>query len=70
MRTMKKGQRIRIIRMDDAGGKDWQARNMDGVEAVVDYVDSEGQIHLEGYGLALVPGLDEFEEIDGDGRSV
>lgn len=56
--------------MDDAGGKDWQARNMAGVEAVVDYIDSEGQVHLEGYGLALVPGLDEFEEINGDGRSV
>ena len=34
---MKKGDRIRIIRMDDAGGKDWQAARMNGVVATVDY---------------------------------
>ncbi len=58
--NMKKGDRIRIIRMYDNGGKDWQATRMNGVEAVVDFVDSAGQIHLEGYGLAVIPGLDEY----------
>lgn len=56
----KKGDRIRIIHMDDAGGKDWQASKMNGVEAVVDFVDSIGQIHLVGYGLALIPEVDDF----------
>jgi hypothetical protein len=60
---MKKGDRIRIIRMDDAGGKDWQAARMNGVVATVDYVDSAAQIHLEGYGLAVIPGVDKYEII-------
>lgn len=49
--------------MDDAGGKDWQAARMNGVEATVDFVDSAGQIHLEGYGLAVIPGVDKYEII-------
>ena len=58
---MKAGDRIRIIRMEDNNGKDWQARQMNGVEALVDFIDSAGLIHLKGYGLALIPGVDEFE---------
>jgi len=46
--------------MDDKGGKDWQSTQMNGVEGVVEYIDSIGQIHLKGYGLAIIPGLDEF----------
>jgi len=57
---MKVGDRVRIIRMDDKGGKDWQSTQMNGVEGVVEYIDSIGQIHLKGYGLAIIPGLDEF----------
>ena len=49
--------------MDDAGGKDWQAARMNGVVATVDFVDSAGQIHLEGYGLAVIPGVDKYEII-------
>ncbi len=60
---MKKGDRIRIVRMDDAGGRDWQAARMNGVEATVDFVDGAGQIHLEGYGLAVIPGVDKYEII-------
>ncbi len=57
---MKVGDRVKIIRMDDKGGKDWQSTKMNGVEGVVEYIDSIGQIHLKGYGLAIIPGLDEF----------
>ena len=61
---MKVGDRVRIIRMDDAGGKDWQASRMNGVEGVIDYIDSIGQVHLKGHGLALIPGLDDFVVIE------
>ena len=57
---MKVGDKVRIIRMDDNGGKDWQATKMNGVEGIIGYIDSMGQVHLKGYGLALIPGLDEF----------
>ena len=61
---MKKGDKVRIVRMDGKGGKDWQATQMNGVEAVVSFIDDAGQIHLEGYGLALIPGLDEYVVIE------
>lgn len=61
---MKKGDKVRIIRMDDKDGKDWQATKMNGVVGTIDYIDSIGQVHLEGYGLALIPGLDDFTVIE------
>lgn len=61
---MKKGDKVRIIRMDDKDGKDWQATKMNGVVGTIDYIDSVGQVHLEGYGLALIPGLDDFTVIE------
>ena len=57
---MKTGDRIRIIRMNDDNGRDWQATLMNGVEGRIDYIDSAGNIHLEGYGLALIPGVDKY----------
>ena len=57
---MKKGDKVRIIRMNDNGGKDWQAAQMNGVEAIISFIDDAGQVHLEGYGLALIPDIDEF----------
>ena len=60
---MKKGDKIRIIRMDDNNGTDWQARRMDGKVVTVSYIDDIGQIHLEESGLALIPGVDKFETI-------
>lgn len=60
---MKKGDRIRIIRMDDCNGKDAQATLMSGREVTVKLIDDRGQIHLEESGLALIPGLDDFEVI-------
>lgn len=61
---MKKGTKIKIIRMDDAGGKDWQASKMNGSICTVSFVDDAGQIHLEESGLALIPEIDEFIIID------
>ena len=59
--VMKKGDKIRIIRMDDSNGKDHQAAAMNGRVVTVKFVDGIGQIHLEESGLALIPGTDEFE---------
>ena len=55
---------MKIIRMDDNGGKDWQAARMNGVTGIIDYIDSAGQVHLKGHGLALIPGVDEFVLIE------
>ena len=59
--VMKKGDKIRIIRMDDSNGKDHQAAAMNGRVVTVKFIDGIGQIHLEESGLALIPGTDEFE---------
>jgi hypothetical protein len=61
---MKKGDRIRIIRMDDSNGKDQQARATDGRVVTVKFIDGIGQIHVEESGLALIPGVDEYELIE------
>lgn len=58
---MKKGDKIRIIRMDDCNGKDLTARQMSGRIVTVDFIDDAGQIHLEESGLALIPSVDEYE---------
>ena len=57
---MKPGDKIKIIRMDDNGGKDWQASRMNGKICTVSFIDSIGQIHVKESGLALIPGLDDF----------
>lgn len=67
MEIMKKGDKIRIIRMDDSNGKDQQARQMNGRVVTVKFIDGIGQIHLEESGLALIPGVDEFVYVDQQG---
>lgn len=57
------GDTIRIIRMDNDGGKDPQARDYNGRKGVVEFIDSLGQIHGTWGGLALIPGKDEFRRI-------
>ena len=59
----KVGDKIRIIRMDDNNGKDIAAQKMNGVIATINHIDSIGQLHLQGYGLAVIPDIDEFEII-------
>ena len=58
---MQKGDKIRVIRMDDNNGKDVAVHRMNGVVGVIDHIDNMGQIHLKGYGLAINPEIDEFE---------
>ena len=55
------GDTIRIIRMDDNNGKDIAATRMNGVVATINYIDGIGQLHLNGYGLAVNPDIDKFE---------
>ena len=55
------GDTIKIIRMDDNNGKDIAATRMNGVIATINYIDSIGQLHLQGYGLAVNPDIDTFE---------
>ena len=55
------GDTIKIIRMDDNNGKDLAAQKMNGVIATINYIDSIGQLHLKGYGLAVNPDIDTFE---------
>ena len=54
------GDTIRIIRMDDNNGKDLAAQKMNGVIATINYIDRIGQLHLQGYGLAVNPDIDTF----------
>ena len=64
MGEVKIGDTIRIIRMNDDGGKDLQARMYNGRSGVVEHIDSKGQLHGTWGGLAVIPGVDDFEVID------
>ena len=57
------GDTIKIIHMDDNNGKDLAAQKMNGVVATISHIDGIGQLHLQGYGLAVNPDIDEFEII-------
>ena len=63
MENMKIGDTIRIIRMNDDGGKDLQAKMYNGRSGVVEHIDSLGQLHGTWGGLAIIPETDEFEVI-------
>ena len=58
---IKRGSKVRVVKMDTAGGMDWQAKRLDGKVFTVRFIDSAGQIHLEETGIALIPGVDEDE---------
>ena len=49
---IKRGSKVRVVKMDTAGGMD-----------TVHFIDSAGQIHLEETGIALIPGVDEYEVV-------
>ena len=53
----------RVVKMDTAGGMDWQAKRLEGKVFTVRFIDSAGQIHLEETGLSLIPGVDEYEVV-------
>ena len=58
---IKRGFKIRVVKMDTAGGMDWQAKRLERKVFTVRFIDSAGQIHLEETGIALLPSVDEFE---------
>jgi hypothetical protein len=51
---IKRGSKIRVVKMDTAGGMDWQAKRLEGKVFTVRFIDSAGQIHLEETGIALL----------------
>ena len=51
----------RVVKIDTAGGMDWQAKRLEGKVFTVRFIDSAGQIHLEETGIALIPGVDEYK---------
>lgn len=60
----KVGDKIRIIRMDDCNGTDWQARQYNGKEGVVELIDGIGQLHGTWGGLAVNPQCDLFTVVE------
>lgn len=54
------GNRIRIIKMDDKGGKDKQATAYNNREGVITKIDDSGQLHGTWGGLAVIPEKDVF----------
>lgn len=58
---MKVGDKVRIIRLNDNGGTDWQAREYSGREGTITHIDDLGQLHGTWGGLAIIPDEDEFE---------
>ena len=54
---VKVGDRIRVIYMDGEP-------NMTGAEGTVRLIDDMNQIHCTEFGLAVIPGVDEFEVIE------
>ena len=51
----------RVVKMDTAGGMDWQAKRLEGKVFTVRFIDSAGMIHLQETGIAIIPGVDEYE---------
>ena len=60
---MKKGEKIRVLQMEDYNGADKQATQMNGRIYTVDYIDDAGQIHGTWGGCALIPDVDDYEVI-------
>lgn len=51
---VKIGDKIRVIYMDGEPG-------MEGAEGTVRLIDDAGQIHLNEFGLAIIPDVDIYE---------
>lgn len=61
---MKRGDKIRVLQMEDHSGIDTQATRMNGNTYVVDFIDDAGQIHLQESGLAIIPKVDKYVVIE------
>ena len=55
--NVKIGDKIKVIYMDGEP-------NMADVEGTVRLIDDAGQIHCHEFGLAVIPGVDQFEAIN------
>ena len=62
--SVKIGDTIKVIKMDDSNGTDISAQKMAGAVGKVWHIDGMGQLHLEGYGLAVIPEVDVFEVVN------
>ena len=62
--NVKIGDTIKVIQMDDNNGTDISAQQMKGAVGKVWHIDDMGQLHLEGYGLAVIPEVDIFEVVN------
>ena len=60
---MKLVAKIKVLKMNTAGGMDWQAKRLERKIFTVRFIDSAGQIHLEETGLTLILGADEYEVV-------
>ena len=60
----KVGDKIRIVRMDDCDGTDWQAQKYNDKEGEITHIDSSGQLFGTWGGLAVNPECDEFVVIE------
>ena len=60
---IKRGSKIRVVKMDTAGGMDWQAKRFDGKVFTVRFIDPAGQNPLEETGLVLISGVDGYEMV-------
>jgi len=61
---MKRGDKIRVLQMEDHNGIDTQATRMNGNTYTVDFIDDAGQIHLQESGLAIIPRVDKYVVIE------
>ena len=61
---VKVGDKIRIVRMWDDCGHDWQAKEYNGREGVVEHIDGIGQLHGTWGGLAVNPACDVIEVLN------
>ena len=60
---MRKGDKIKILQMEDYNGTDTQATQMNGNIYTIDCIDDMGQIHLLESGLAVIPEVDKFIKV-------
>lgn len=64
--NVKVGDHIRIIKMDDANGKDPAVYKYADREGEVTLIDDAGQLHGTWGNLAVIPELDVFVKINTD----
>ena len=61
--NVKVGDTIKILWVDDCG-YDAVVNSYIGLEGIVQFIDSIGQLHGTWGGLAIIPGTDKFKVIN------